>query len=68
LPEAECRAAAAISAGVVIATSDGVEVRIPTLMLEEDIAMTNAIGPLSELAEKGVGVDVLRPMVQFESA
>ncbi len=44
---------------------DGVEVRKPTLILEEEAMMTNATMALAELAEKGADVDVLRQMVQF---
>lgn len=45
--------------------SDRVEVRIPTLILEERTTMTNATMALAELAEKGPDVDMLRQMVQF---
>ena len=50
---------------MVIVISDRVEVRIPTLILEETTTMTNATMALAELAEKGPDVDMLRQMVQF---
>jgi transposase-like protein len=50
---------------VVIVIPDRVEVRIPTLILEEESTMTNATIALSELAGKGADIDVLRQMVQF---
>jgi hypothetical protein len=50
---------------VVIVVSDRVEVRIPTLILEERTTMTHATMALAELAEKGPDVDMLRQMVQF---
>jgi len=50
---------------VVIVIPDRVEVRSPTLILEEESTMTNATMALAELAEKGADVDMLRQMVQF---
>ena len=44
---------------------DRVEVRIPTLILEMETTMTSATIALTELAEKGADVDVLRQMLQF---
>jgi len=55
----------AVPIGVVIVIPDRVEVRIPTLILEEEHTMTNATMALAELAEKGADVDMLRQMVQF---
>jgi hypothetical protein len=49
---------------VVIVISDRVEVRNPTLILEERTTMTTTMAP-AELAEKGPDVDMLRQMVQF---
>ncbi len=55
-PEADCRAVAAVLAGVVIVIPDRVEVRIPTLVLEEETTMTDAtiaLAGMAELADKG---------------
>jgi len=51
--------------GVAIVIPDRVEVRIPTLILAKETTMTTATMALTELAEKGADIDVLRQMVQF---
>jgi len=53
---------------VVTVIADRVEVRIPTLVLEAQTTMTNATIALTELAEKGADIDVLRQMVTSNRA
>jgi hypothetical protein len=49
---------------VAIVVPDKVEVR-PTNLFQGDSTMTTATMALTELAEKGADIDVLRQMVQF---
>jgi len=55
---------AGIPQGVTIVGPDKVEVR-PTNLSEGDSTMTTNTMALTELAEKGADIDVLRHMVQF---
>jgi ribosomal protein L25 (general stress protein Ctc) len=63
-PEAACRAATALPVGVAIVVPDLVEVR-PNNLSKEISTTTTATVALTELAEKGADIDVLRQMVQF---
>ena len=55
---------AAIPQGVAIVSPDKVEVR-PIHLDQKETTMTTATMALTELAEKGADIDVLRQMVQF---
>ena len=63
-PIAACRTVAAIPAAVAIVIPDRAKVRNPTLIRKRN-TMTHPTPALSDLAETGAGIDVLRPRAQF---